>query len=220
MIEFLGIIPARKNSKRIKNKNLQLLGGKKLIEYTFKEARNSKLMEDVILTTDDTKIIKLSKKYKIKSPFIRPKNLSGSLTSMESVIIHALKYYKKKYLEIPTHFLVLQPTSPFRSRHEIDDAIKKYLTSKSSSLVSVSEPLNPLDEIYITKKNVLINNYRKDKSTSYFLNGSIYIRNTKDFLKTGKLIKKNSNFFITPKISSIDINDKIDLALAKYFIRK
>ena len=59
MINFLGIIVARKHSQRIKNKNLKKLGKKRLIEYTFSAVKNSKKLDDIILSTDDDRIIQL-----------------------------------------------------------------------------------------------------------------------------------------------------------------
>ena len=59
---IVGIIPARKNSKRIKNKNIKLLNGKPLIEYTIIEAKKSKLLDKIIVSTDSPIIKKISGK--------------------------------------------------------------------------------------------------------------------------------------------------------------
>ena len=219
MHNFLGIIAARKKSIRIKNKNLEKLGKKKLIEYTFSSAKKSKKLDKIFLSTDDTKIIKLAKRYNIKAPFLRPSSISTSKTKMETVVLHSLKFYKKKYNILPKNFVILQPTSPFRTQKDIDNSINKYKKLKSKSLVSVSKPLNPVEEIFIISKRKLGKNLKKFKNNSLFLNGSIYIRNTREFLKQGILISKNSNYFVTKKINSIDINDKMDLSFAKSLIK-
>ena len=62
-IIVLAIITARKNSKGIKNKNIKKLNNKPLIQYTFESANNSKLITDIIVSTDSNKIIELSKKF-------------------------------------------------------------------------------------------------------------------------------------------------------------
>ena len=72
-MKILAIIPAKKNSKRIKNKNKILLKNKKLIEHTFLVAQKSKLFTKILLTTDDKEIIRLSKRYGILAPWVRPK---------------------------------------------------------------------------------------------------------------------------------------------------
>tara|TARA_B100001057_G_scaffold500475_1_gene615763 strand:- start:1498 stop:2163 length:666 start_codon:yes stop_codon:yes gene_type:complete len=218
MLKFLGVIVARKGSMRIKNKNLKNLGNKKLIEYTFLSAKKSKKLNQIILTTNDLKIINLAKKHKINTPFIRPNSLAKSNTRTEPVILHLLKFYKKKYNCLPKNFVILQPTSPFRTSMDIDNSIKKYERLKSTSLVSVSEPLNSLKSIFIVNKNKLSKSFKKYSLNSYLLNGSIFIRNTKEFLKSKKLIEKKTDTIVTAKINSIDINDKMDLNFAKSLI--
>ena len=90
-VKFLAIIPARKNSKTLKNKNIKLFNGKPLIYWTIKEALKSKYLSSIILSTDSEKIIKYCKKFKITIPFKRPKHISLSSTPMIKVIQHVLK---------------------------------------------------------------------------------------------------------------------------------
>jgi len=55
-MEILAIIPARSGSRGLPQKNLKKLSGKPLIEYTIRAAKNSKLVNRTIVTTDDKKI--------------------------------------------------------------------------------------------------------------------------------------------------------------------
>ena len=57
---ILGLIPARSGSKRIKNKNIYELNGKPLIQYTIEAAKNSKLLDDVIVSTDSKRIAEIA----------------------------------------------------------------------------------------------------------------------------------------------------------------
>jgi len=92
---IIGLVPARSGSKRIRNKNIFKLNGKPLVQYTLEAAKNSKLLDDIVVTTDSKKIIKLSKDLNINAPFIRPKKLSGYKVNMLEVIKHVIK--KKKF---------------------------------------------------------------------------------------------------------------------------
>ena len=74
---IVGIIPARKNSKRIKNKNIKLLNGKPLIEYTIIEAKKSKLLDKIIVSTDSPIIKKISGMNGINVSKLRSKKLSS-----------------------------------------------------------------------------------------------------------------------------------------------
>ena len=94
MENYVAIIPARKGSKSIKNKNLVKIKGKRLIDYTINAAK-TKQISKIIVSSD---IKSLLKKNLIEKFILRdPKNLSGDRASTESVIFHILKCLKKKY---------------------------------------------------------------------------------------------------------------------------
>ena len=65
----IAIIPARSGSKRIKNKNIKLFNGHPIISWSIKEAIKSKIFDKVIVSTDSTKIAKISLKYGAEIPF-------------------------------------------------------------------------------------------------------------------------------------------------------
>ena len=97
---ILGIIPARKNSKGIHRKNIKKLCGKPLIEYTIIEAKKSKYLSDIIVSTDDLTISKISKKYSV-NVFSRPKKLSNDSSTTTSVLLHVLDKLKKTNSDQP-----------------------------------------------------------------------------------------------------------------------
>ncbi|MBM3949765.1 MAG: acylneuraminate cytidylyltransferase family protein, partial [SAR202 cluster bacterium] len=89
-IEVLGVIPARGGSKGIPRKNLALLAGKPLIQYTFDAAMQSKELDSFLLSTDDAEIAEVGEKAGVAVPFIRPAELAGDTTPMLAVVQHAL----------------------------------------------------------------------------------------------------------------------------------
>ena len=95
---ILGLIPARSGSKRIKNKNIYELNGKPLIQYTIEAAKNSKLLDDVIVSTDSKRIAEIANNFNINVPFLRPKKLSGDKIEMIEVIKHVVKKKNLKKL--------------------------------------------------------------------------------------------------------------------------
>ena len=128
---YLALIPARKNSKRIKNKNIKLLNGKPLIEYTIIEAKKSKLLDKIIVSTDSPTIKEISEKNGIKVYKLRSKKLSSEKAKMLPVLKNALivNNLRKKAKTI----VLLQPTSPLRSAKDIDKAISLFIKKKSDS---------------------------------------------------------------------------------------
>ena len=121
-IKVLGLIVARKNSKGLKNKHLLKLGNKKCIEWTFDEVKKCKL-RPLFLSTDSKEIIKISKKYQVDVPFIRPAKYSKDTSSIYDVIKHAKKFLNNKKYKFDL-IVLLQGSSPLRKPHHIDNSIK------------------------------------------------------------------------------------------------
>ena len=139
-LRVLGLIVARKNSKGLKNKHLLKLGNKKCIEWTFDEVKKCKNLDHCVLSTDSKEIIKISKKYQLDVPFIRPAKYSKDTSSVYDVIKHAIKFLRNKKYKFDL-IVLLQGSSPLRKFHHIDNSIKLFKKNINSckTLISVSE---------------------------------------------------------------------------------
>ena len=216
--DFIFIIPARKGSKGIKNKNIIKIKNKYLVEYSFKIlSRVPKNRKYVVSDGDEIK--KIARKYKINTSYLRSKKLSRDNTTLIDNLCHFDKFINEN-LKFK-HYVILQPTSPLRSYKDLLNSIKKYLKDKSESLFSVSLSLeHPNDAVFLKKNKIqffhkkqsaLRQNYKK----SYFINGAIYIFNRK-LLKYKKIIsRKKHSIFEMPKKRSIDLDDYQDYELIK-----
>jgi CMP-N,N'-diacetyllegionaminic acid synthase len=222
-MKILSIIPARKNSKRIKNKNKILLKKKKLIEHTFLVAKKSKLFDKILLTTDDKDLIRLSKKYNILAPWLRPKSLSGDFVPSYKAILHAYDWYEKNYGKVDGIF-ILQPTSPFRTIKTLKEMIKIFIKNKKKSVINVSRCNDHPEWMLKLKNNRILPYISKKYFTSrsqslaklYKINGLGYLINPSILKKEKTLIPKNSIPCINKsKIESIDIDDMQDYLIAK-----
>tara|TARA_Y100000996_G_scaffold411188_1_gene394860 strand:+ start:1423 stop:2115 length:693 start_codon:yes stop_codon:yes gene_type:complete len=94
-MNILCVIPARGGSKGVERKNLRILNKKPLIAYTIESCISSKLFDDVIVSSEDPEIIKVSKKFGAKVPFVRPKNLANDNSSSDDVLLHAISEMRK-----------------------------------------------------------------------------------------------------------------------------
>lgn len=92
MTKSFAIIPARAGSKRIPDKNIQLIDGKPLIAFPIEAAINSGIFEDVFVSTDSQKIAGISESYGALAPFIRDINLSDDFTPTIPVIRDAISH--------------------------------------------------------------------------------------------------------------------------------
>lgn len=216
--DFVFLIPARKGSKGIKNKNIIKIKNKRLIEFTFEKLNKIDHNRKYVIS-DSNVVKKIAKKYKINTSYVRPTQLSNDNTELIENLYHFDKFINKR-LEFK-HYVILQPTSPLRNYNDIKNSIKTYLKEKSDSLFSISPSLeHPSESVFF--KNNKICYFHKSKKTlrqnykkSYFINGAIYIFNKK-LLKQKKMISDNKHStFEMPKKRSIDLDDYEDLEIAK-----
>jgi len=136
--KMLGIIPARGGSKGIPGKNIRMLGGKPLIYYAVRAARESGLVDRLIMTTDSAEIADVGKSLGIEMPFIRPANLAQDDTPMFPVIDHAVQFVESRGWQ-PDIILLLQPTAPLRQPEHIQAAVKILTETKCDAVASVVE---------------------------------------------------------------------------------
>ncbi len=135
----LGVITARGGSKGIPRKNIKELLGKSLIAYTVDAAAGSQYLSRCIVSTDDSEIAEISKKYGAEVPFMRPEDLAQDKSTSIPVIQHALTWLKDNEGEEYDYVMILQPTSPLRSAEDIDACIQKIVDTGADSVMSMYE---------------------------------------------------------------------------------
>lgn len=129
-LHMIAIIPARGGSKRLPRKNVLPIAGKPLIAYTIEQAQQSRLINRVIVSTDDDEIASVSKRYGAEV-VRRPDELSVDNMSTVPVLCHAVGS-----LEERESIVLLQCTSPIRNQDDIDKAINVFKEQKSDCLFS------------------------------------------------------------------------------------
>lgn len=223
---ILALIPARGGSKGLPGKNIRSLNGKPLIAWTIEEAKKSRYLDTIIVSTDDKKIAAISETYGAKVPFIRPKYLATDNAAGINVVLHCLKQFKNVIESFPV-LVLLQPTSPLRKTEDIDKAIEFFFSKSADSLTSITDfehsPFGML-KLYrgfitpVYKKWMLAQ--RQNQPVVYRENGAIYICNTAFILKKKSFYSKKTVGFYMPPEKSIDIDTEIDLKIAGAFLKK
>lgn len=225
--KIVAIIPARKGSKGIPNKNIVNLNGKPLIEYTLEAVCKVDIVDKIIVSTDSDEILNIAKKYKIEVKNLRPIEISQD----ESTIYDVLKYEINNYNLIQEEYevlVLLQPTSPLRQSYMIDDALRKFIDENQESAVSVSEVVeHPVFIRSINKYNELVgilnleSTIRRQELPQYYkVNGMIYINKLRDIENRYISFNDNKSPIIIPKEYDIDIDtieelEKVELILKK-----
>jgi len=208
---FVVIIPLRKGSKRIKNKNFTLIKNKPLIYYTYREAIKVFDSENIFVSSNDPKAKKFSKKFKLQY-IDRPKKICKDNSKTEDAIIHFLKQKKISAENI----VLLQATSPMRTAKDIINGINKYNNKKLDSIFSVFKEKNFLWKKNNKKLYSISFDYKNRKRVQnmeniYHENGAVFIFNKKKFTKYKNRIFGKFDFFEMNKSNSIDIDYKQDL---------
>ncbi|MCG8685357.1 MAG: acylneuraminate cytidylyltransferase family protein, partial [Desulfobacterales bacterium] len=135
--KVLGLIPARGGSKGIPRKNIRLLNGKPLLNYTVEAALKAASLDRVIVSTDDDEIAQVALKAGAEVPFMRPAEYATDTASSISVIKHALKWLKKNEGYRPDAVAFLAPTSPLRTTGQIDGTVDLLWNSKLDSAITI-----------------------------------------------------------------------------------
>jgi len=221
-------IPARSGSKGIKNKNVQKIKNKTLIEYAYEVAKKSKIFDKIVLSTDSKKYLNILKKH-IDTPFLRPKRLSNDKTTDIEVLNYELKKYEKYFKKKFDYVCLLQPTSPLRTTKQIIDCYKKILQKKANALWTVSlvdTKFHPIKQVYIDNKNYLkyydkkgkFYKSRQDLSKTYIRNGIAYFFSRKAIINDVTILPSKTCYYeIVDTVVNID-NPK-DLIFAKNIIK-
>tara|TARA_A100001035_G_C27776710_1_gene499469 strand:+ start:39 stop:716 length:678 start_codon:yes stop_codon:yes gene_type:complete len=218
--KFICIILARKGSKRIKNKNLVRINQKPLITYTINAIKKLMPLNNIYVSTNDKKIIKIVKKNKIN--FIkRPENLCKDYNTSEEGIIHAMEIIrnKKDFKDV----IFLQATSPLRDSNDIIKCVQKYKKKKLDSIFSAFVA----KRFIWTKSNKLSSltfDYKKRQRSQNLKkliieNGAIFIFNAKKFLKIKNRIFGKFDFFEMNENKSFDIDTLKDLEIVRKILR-
>ena len=140
-MNVVALIPARGGSKGIPRKNLFAINGKPLLAYSIEHALKSKLVNRVIVSSEDQEILAAARKYGAEVPFKRPVELAQDQTLDLPVFEHAVKFLREEENYEPELLVHLRPTCPFRKPEWLDECIVKLIDNPAAdSLRSVSEP--------------------------------------------------------------------------------
>jgi CMP-N,N'-diacetyllegionaminic acid synthase len=224
-MNIICIIPARGGSKGIRGKNLIDFCGKPLIAWSIRQAKASKLVNDVYVSSDSDNILSLSQSYGVKI-IKRPKRLATDTSSTEEALSHAINQVQKTTKQKIDLIVFLQATSPVRTTQDINAAIKLFMAKKADSLFSASAISDfciwqsndgGLKSITYDYKN---RGRRQDRKPLYLENGSIYIFNAQTLAKYKNRLGGKIVIYPMPFWKSYEIDNPEDLELCSYYMKR
>ena len=222
METLTAFIPARGGSKGIPNKNIKEFAGKPLIVHSIEYALNCSQIDEVVVSTDDDKIAKIARKAGARI-VNRPPELSTDSATTESAIHHFVNKFNKK----PDILVLLQPTSPYRPKGSLENAITHFTENGFDSLLSITPTCRFFwrvkdDQTTYAEYDYLNRPPRQDlkqEDVRYMENGSLYIFTRRHFDKTGNRLGGKIGYVEWPEEYSLEIDTPLDFdILEKIFL--
>jgi CMP-N-acetylneuraminic acid synthetase len=229
-MKVLGLIPARGGSMGIPHKNRKLLAGKPLLAYTIQAALGATLLDSIVFSSEDDKLIALARNLGVSNPFKRPEALATNEASSLAVVRHVVEELSKNGKKYDAVCL-LQVTNPFRKSSFIDAAIAKFKTSGTDSLISVlrvPHQYNPHWVFEVSKEGTLeiatgaehIIKRRQELPEAYCRDGAIYIVKTEVLLQQDSLYGRSIGYIESDASRHVNIDTLDDWAYAEELVTK
>ena len=230
--KILCVISARGGSTGIKNKNINNFCGKPLISWTIIQAKKSKMLDDVHISTDSIKIARIAEKYGGKIPFIRKRNLANKNTSKFLVWKNALLNIEKQKKIKYDYFFDLDCTNPLRSVNDIDNMITSFLKNfkNTDALITVSNSrknpyFNMLEKNHLnffkpSKKLAKWPTSRQTTPDVYDQVASMYLLKTDFLRKKTNLYDGNVKGYLLKDYQNFDIDSQLDYRIISFLFEK
>lgn len=201
---ILGLIPARGGSKGVPGKNIKMIHGKPLIVWTIESALESRRLDKLVVSTDSEEIAWIARGAGAKV-LMRPDELATDTASTQDVMVHALQ-------NCPADTLVLlQPTSPYRSKGLIDSCIEEFERNGYDSLAT-----GFMCDYKEYGKNTLP---RQQIEGFFYDDGNVYVIKAKNILKGDRYGDKIGHKIIS-RYENAEIDDEYDFWLLEQILKK
>ena len=220
----IAIIPARKNSRRIKNKNIINFCGHPIISYSLKLAKKSKLFDKIIVTTNCKKIKKFSYYYGADLVIDRKEKLSKNNIGIVEVIKDAIKISVSRNIN-PHYVCCIFPASPNIDIRNLKKGLLKIKRKKKGFVFAAGETYqNFNDSFFLSNKTLTkvkeINILKKYISKKLYIDaGQFYWAQKATWLKSNNTFTKESDVCLIKNKKYVDINTYNDLEYAKYLAK-
>ena len=225
----LGLIPARGGSKGLPDKNLRPLAGRSLVARAAAAARESGVVDRIVVSTDAETIAEEARRAGIDVPFLRPAALAADDTPMLPVVQHAVEALERSGWA-PEIIVLLQPTSPLRRPSHVKAAVTQLRAGSADSVVSVVAVPKHMSPDYVMQiaggelRPFLPEGYsvtrRQDARPAYVRDGTVYAFWRATLTRHGNIYGEHCEPMIVPAAESITIDTPEDWATAERLVRE
>jgi len=215
--KVLGVIPVTRNSVYSQNEPFIELSGKPLIWYTLNSISCSKLLDKVVLSSEDDEVLDYAKKFPNIEVIKRDPKFARSTVKMVDLLIDILNHIEVNSGYRPEGVCTLYINTPLRQGHHIDKAIDTMTIFNVESVISVEEELRHCyhhGKHGLEPINISENGMRIERESIYKSNSAIFLSKTETILGGNLLGKKIGHIIMLPE-ESVKINSEYDLWVTK-----
>ena len=227
---IVAFIFARGGSKGVPRKNVRQLAGLPLIAHSILQARNSRMINRVVVSTDDAEIANVSKEYGAEVPFIRPAELARDDAPEWLAWQHALAAVEKDGASKVDVFVSLPPTSPMRATEDIDACVNMLLDGDADIVITVrpSERSPYFNMVTLNEDGVAqlamqpdnVINRRQDAPAVYDVTTVAYAARPEFVREAGSIFEGTVKAVIVPAERSVDIDTELDFKFAEFLFEQ
>lgn len=228
-VETLAVIPARGGSKGLPGKNLALVAGKPMIAYSIEAARQSSVVDRVIVTTDCPRIAETARSCGAEIPFMRPPELATDDAPSRAVWKHAIGWLAENEGYRPARTFLLQPTSPLRTAGDLERAVELMIERRADWVVGVTrakEPsiwlseLSDRDRLAGYAEASVQQTQRQASREVYLPNGALFLARASVLMSSERLYTEQTYAYVMPEERSVDVDSAWDLHLADLVLKE
>lgn len=223
----IAIIPARKKSHRIKNKNIKNFNGKPILYWSILAAKKSKLFKDIYVSTDSKRIANLAIKFGAKACYPRSSKLSNAYATIIDVIKYEIKLLEKKKIKF-NNICCIFAAAPFIKSTFLTDGFKLIKKKKFKGFVFAGNKIEKkiLRSFHLenNKLNLINSKYMnirtQDLPNSYIDAGQFYWGSKSLWKNKKSIFTKDSSVVVLPRSKSVDIDTMKDWKEAQLYAKK
>jgi spore coat polysaccharide biosynthesis predicted glycosyltransferase SpsG/CMP-N-acetylneuraminic acid synthetase len=210
------VVPARGGDHEVPYLNIKKLGAHPLIGHTLEEARKSRYLDRLVVSTDHPKVKEVAEEYGAEVPFLRPPELARDDAELKAIVRHAVSFVESKEGIRFDVVVTLQATSPFRRAQQIDQAIETLLENDLDSVISLKELRSLTWRIRRGKLEPLFDRAgrREELEPLYQEDGAIRVMR-RDVLDSEERLGAKVGHVLMDKVTALTVHDIYDFWLAE-----
>ena len=228
-MKILCTICARAGSNGVANKNLRLINSKPLIVYSIEQAINTKLFDQIVVSSDSKEIREVALANGATFCVDRPAELATDTAPKLPAIKHCVENAEKKFGQFEV-IIDLDATAPLRESSDIIGALELLQSAQADNVITgtpahrspyfnlVETDVNGIVSLSKPPANVVAR--RQDSPQCFDMNASIYVWRRQALFANENLFTGNTRLFVMPRERSLDIDSQADFEMVEWMMTK